>query len=67
MISLLTQAVPDTQIGARSYPSPIMFLSGDLSKGVVSTWSGVRLALCGVLATEVYVGLNRPIYKRVVK
>lgn len=67
MISVLTQAVPDTQVGARSHPSPIMFLSGDLSKGVVNAWSGVRLALCRVLATKVCVGLKCSIYKCVVK
>lgn len=67
VISVLTQALPDTQVGARSHSSSIMFLSGDLSKGVVSAWSGVRMALCRVLATKVYVGLKRSIYKRVVK
>lgn len=67
MISVLTQAMPDMQVGARSRPSPIMFLSGDLSKGVVSAWSGVRLALCRVLAVKVYAGLKCSIYKCVVK
>lgn len=38
VISVLAQAVPGTQVGARSHPSPIMFLSGDLSKGVVNVW-----------------------------
>ena len=53
--------------GARSHPSPIMFLSGDLPKGAMSAWSRAKLALYRVLATKVCVGLKCSIYKCVVK
>lgn len=65
--SVPAQALPGVRAGARSHPSPIMFLSGDLPKDVMSAWSRAKLALCRVLATKVHVGLKCSIYKCVVR
>lgn len=65
--SVLAQAVPGMLAAVRSHPGPIIFLSGDLPKGVMSAWSRAKLALWRVLATKVHVGLKCSIYKCVVR
>lgn len=46
------------QAGGSSHPRSVRFLPGDLRKGVLSAWSGARVASWRGLAAKVRAGLK---------